>query len=85
MAMEEIKMYSTEPCPFCSQAKALLQRRGLEFEEINLSKDPEGRAELAARTGMMTFPQVFVGDELIGGFTELQEADASGRLAELTS
>ncbi len=78
-------MYSTEPCPFCSQAKALLQRRGLEFEEINLSKDPEGRAELAARTGMMTFPQVFVGDELIGGFTELQEADASGRLAELTS
>ncbi|MBU3674111.1 MAG: glutaredoxin family protein [Acidobacteria bacterium] len=83
--MEEIKMYSTEPCPFCSQAKALLQRRGLEFEEINLSKDPEGRAELAARTGMMTFPQVFVGDELIGGFTELQEADASGRLAELTS
>lgn len=83
--MEEIKMYSTEPCPFCSQAKALLQRRGLEFEEVNLSKDPEGRAELAARTGMMTFPQVFVGDELIGGFTELQEADASGRLAELTS
>ena len=83
--MEEIKMYSTEPCPFCSQAKALLQRRGLEFEEIHLSKDPEGRAELAARTGMMTFPQVFVGDELIGGFTELQEADASGRLAELTS
>lgn len=83
--MEEIKMYSTEPCPFCSQAKALLQRRGLEFKEINLSKDPEGRAELAARTGMMTFPQVFVGDELIGGFTELQEADASGRLAELTS
>ena len=83
--MEELKMYSTEPCPFCSQAKALLQRRGLEFEEINLSKDPEGRAELAARTGMMTFPQVFVGDELIGGFTELQEADASGRLAKLTS
>ena len=83
--MEEIKMYSTEPCPFCSQAKALLQRRGLEFEEINLSKDPEGRAELAARTGMMTFPQVFVGEELIGGFNELQEADASGRLAELTS
>lgn len=78
-------MYSTEPCPYCSQAKALLESRGLEFEEVNLSKDPEGRAELAARTGMMTFPQVFVGDELIGGFNELQQADASGRLAELTS
>lgn len=78
-------MFSTVPCPFCSQAKALLENRGLTFEEINLSKDPEGRAELAARTGMMTFPQVFVGDELIGGFTELQEADRSGRLAELTS
>lgn len=78
-------MYSTEPCPYCSQAKALLESRGLEFEEINLSKDPEGRAELAARTGMMTFPQVFVGEELIGGFNELQQADASGRLAELTA
>lgn len=78
-------MYSTEPCPYCSQAKALLESRGLEFEEINLSKDPEGRAELAARTGMMTFPQVFVGEELIGSFNELQQADASGRLAELTA
>ena len=78
-------MFSTEPCPFCSQAKALLERRGLEYEEINLSKDPEGRAELAARTGMMTFPQVFVGEQLVGSFAELQEADASGRLAELTA
>lgn len=78
-------MFSTEPCPYCSQAKALLSSRGLEFEEINLSKDPEGRAELAAQTGMMTFPQVFVGEELIGGFMELQEADRNGRLAELTS
>ena len=78
-------MFSTDPCPFCNQAKALLESRGLSFEEINLSKDPEGRAELAARTGMMTFPQVFVGEELIGGFNELQEADRSGRLAELTA
>ncbi len=78
-------MFSTDPCPFCTQAKALLESRGLSFEEINLSKDPEGRAELAARTGMMTFPQVFVGEELIGGFNELQEADRSGRLAELTA
>ena len=83
--MPSITMYSTEPCPFCTQAKALLERRGLEFEEINLSKDPEGRAELAARTGMMTFPQVFVGEELVGGFDDLQAADADGRLAELTS
>jgi glutaredoxin 3 len=82
--MNEIRMFSTEPCPFCSQAKALLESRGLEYQEVNLSKDPEGRAELVAQTGMMTFPQVFVGDELIGGFAELREADASGRLAELT-
>lgn len=77
-------MFSTEPCPFCSQAKALLESRGLEYQEVNLSKDPEGRAELVARTGMMTFPQVFVDDELVGGFVELREAAASGRLAELT-
>jgi glutaredoxin 3 len=55
----------------------------LEFSEINLSKDPAGRVELASRTGMMTFPQVLVGNELLGGFTETLSAVESGRLDEL--
>jgi glutaredoxin 3 len=55
----------------------------VEFAEVNLSKDPAGRMELVRKTGMMSFPQVLVGDELIGGFAELQATVDSGRLDEL--
>ncbi|HEY1775870.1 MAG TPA: glutaredoxin domain-containing protein [Solirubrobacteraceae bacterium] len=81
--MNKITVYTTEPCGYCRQAKALLDKRGLSFDEINLAMDADGRAELAARTGMMTFPQVIIGEELVGGFNELLSADRSGRLAEL--
>jgi glutaredoxin 3 len=83
--MRTITVYTTEPCGYCRQAKALLAKRGLAYDEINLARDAEGRAELAMRTGMMTFPQVIIGDELVGGFTELAAADRSGRLAELVA
>jgi glutaredoxin 3 len=83
--MNKVTLYTTEPCAFCRQAKALLGKRGLDYDEINLAKDADGRAELAKRTGMMTFPQVVIGDQLIGGFNELLSADRSGRLAELVS
>jgi glutaredoxin 3 len=81
--MSEIIVYSTEPCSFCARVKGLLQARGVPFTEVNLSKDPQGRVELAGRTGMMTFPQVVVDGELLGGFSELQAAVESGRLDEL--
>ena len=80
--MTRVTVYTTEPCGYCRTAKALLDKRGIPFEEINLSKDPEGRAELVARTGMMTFPQVILDGEPIGGFQELAAADRSGRLAD---
>ena len=81
--MAPVTVYTTEPCSFCARVKGLLSSRGVEFSEINLSKDPAGRLELAQRTGMMSFPQVIVGDELVGGFTEVQAAAESGRLDEL--
>jgi glutaredoxin 3 len=83
VAVGEITVYSTEPCSFCARVKGLLQARGLEFTEVNLSKDPAGRMELVSKTGMMSFPQVLVGDRLVGGFAELQEAAADGRLETL--
>jgi glutaredoxin 3 len=52
--MTRLTVYTTEPCGYCRTAKALLERRGIPYEEINLSKDSEGRAELVSRTGMMT-------------------------------
>jgi glutaredoxin 3 len=79
----EIIVYTTEPCGFCKQAKALLQSRGVEYREINLAKDASGRADLVAQTGQMTFPQVVVGERSIGGFRELLMADRSGQLQSL--
>ncbi len=81
--MAAVTVYSTDPCSFCSNAKTLLRRRGIDFDEVNLGRDPGGRAELVARTGMMSCPQIIVGDELLGGFRELLEADRAGRLDEL--
>jgi glutaredoxin 3 len=81
--MSEITVYTTEPCSFCARVKGLLKARGVEFSEVNLSKDPTGRMELAQRTGMMSFPQVTVGDRLLGGYAEVQDAADRGTLDEL--
>ena len=80
---DRVVLYTTEPCGFCRQAKALLQARGVDYSEVNLAKDPDGRADLVALTGQMTFPQILVGRRAIGGFRELLEADREGRLDSL--
>ena len=81
--MPPVTIYTADPCGFCRNAKALLARRGVAYEEINLTKDPDGRLELLQKTGMMTFPQIVVDGELLGGFQELAKADAQDRLAGL--
>ncbi|MFI5005270.1 MAG: glutaredoxin family protein [Solirubrobacterales bacterium] len=81
--MSQITVYTTEPCSYCTRVKGLLRSRGLEFSEVNLAKDPEGRMELASKTGMTCFPQVLVEDQLVGGFNETRVAVESGRLGEL--
>jgi len=81
--MKSITVYTTDPCSFCVRVKQLLETLGFDFDEINLSKDPEGRMELVRRTGMMSFPQVVVDDQLLGGFRETLEAAQTGRLDEL--
>jgi glutaredoxin 3 len=81
--MAPVTLYTTEACPFCTSAKALLAKRGIAYEEINLARDPDGRAELQGRTGMYTFPQIIIGGQTLGGFTELLAADRVGRLQEL--
>ena len=81
--MIRLTIYTTEPCGYCRTAKALLDKRSVPYEEINLAKDPTGRSELVKLTGMMTFPQVVIDGEPIGGYQELAHADRSGRLKEL--
>ena len=83
--MAKITVYSTDPCSFCDRAKDLLKLRELDFEEINLAKDSVGRAQLAERTGMISFPQIVIDGEVIGGFRELVQADMSGRLKQLVT
>jgi glutaredoxin 3 len=81
--MSKVTVYTTDPCSFCRRVKALLESRGVDFAEVNLSKDPAGRVELVRRTGMMSFPQVLVDDRLIGGYAEVLDAADSGELDEL--
>jgi glutaredoxin 3 len=81
--MKKVILYTTDPCRRCGDAKAILDRYEAEYEEVNLSKDPVGRAELARETGLMTFPQIVVDGRTMGGFDDLRAADESGRLGEL--
>jgi glutaredoxin 3 len=81
--MSSVTIYTADQCQRCVNAKALLERRGVDYAEVNLAKDPDGRAELVARTGMMTFPQIVVGEHVVGGFEDLAAADRDGRLSAL--
>lgn len=81
--MPQIKVYTTTACSYCVRVKRLLDSKGIQYEEIDLARDPEGRVELAKLTGMMTFPQVILDGRLIGGFNETQAAAQSGLLDEL--
>jgi glutaredoxin 3 len=81
--MKLVTVYTTEHCSLCTSAKTLLERRGIPFTEVNLAKDPDGRAQLAQRTGMITFPQILIDEQPLGGFRELLAADKQGLLADL--
>ena len=81
--MANITVYTTDQCARCVTAKALLTKRGIGYEEINLAKDPDGRAELAKKTGMITFPQIVIDGQSIGGLDELAAADRQGQLKGL--
>ncbi len=83
MADAKVRLYTTVPCGFCSSAKRLLDSRGIPYEEVDMQKDHEGRAQLVELTGQMTFPQVVIGGRSIGGFRELVEADRAGVLTQL--
>jgi glutaredoxin 3 len=75
-------MYTTRWCGYCVRAKALLRSRGLPFEEVSLDDDPAFREKLYELTGGWTVPQITIGAEVIGGYTELWRLDRSGDLDE---
>ena len=79
----EVIVYTKNMCPYCVRAKALLDKRGIAYEDINLSSDPDRLMALVEETGMMTLPQVMIDGKLLGGYDETAAADRSGQLSEL--
>jgi len=78
--LKPVTIYTTPWCAFCVRAKMLLKQREIPFEEIDVEGDDEKRAWLVNASGQRTVPQIFIGEESIGGFSELSMLDKSGML-----
>jgi glutaredoxin 3 len=77
----KVEIYSTQYCPYCVRAKALLKSKGVGFEEIDVTDDLESRARMVALAGgRRTVPQIFINGEIIGGCDELYALERSGEL-----
>jgi glutaredoxin 3 len=83
--MARIQLYTTAWCGYCVRAKALLEQRGLEFEELRVDDDPNFRARLEQVTGGWTVPQILIDGTPIGGFSELWQLDRTGELERLAA
>ena len=79
--MSKVEIYTTRYCPYCISAKALLSRKNVQFTEIDVSGDPQGRAKMIERAnGRMTVPQIFIGPVHVGGSDDLHELERQGKL-----
>lgn len=81
--MPEVVIYSTKVCPFCDRAKKLLQEKGVEYTEYYIDEDQAKREEMLSRSQRRTVPQIFIGDEHVGGFDDLHAISQSGELDAL--
>ncbi|MBK6851043.1 MAG: glutaredoxin 3 [Burkholderiales bacterium] len=82
--MKPVKMYTTQVCPYCVRAKALLAQRGVaQIEEIRVDLDPAQRVHMMAITGQRTVPQIYIGDTHVGGCDDLVALDRAGGLMPL--
>ena len=82
--MQTVKMYSTQTCPYCQHAKALLRQRGVEaIDDIRVDLDPSQRMKMMELTGRRTVPQIFIGETHVGGCDELVALDQRGGLVPL--
>ena len=82
--MKTVRMYTTQVCPYCIRAKALLQQRGVNhIDEVRVDLDPSQRMHMVELTGRRTVPQIFIGDTHVGGCDDLVELDRRGGLLPL--
>ena len=82
--MNNVEIYTKWTCGYCHMAKALLNKEGIPFEEIDVTMDQDKRAEMIERSGRQTVPQIFIKNESIGGYTELAKLSETVNLRELT-
>jgi len=80
LAVKSVKIYTTPYCPYCVRAKRLLERKGVPYEEIDVANDDEARVALEERTGRRTVPQIFIGEEHVGGSDDLHALEQEGKL-----
>lgn len=83
--MTSIEIYTTSYCPYCQRAKALLDSKGVTYQEIDVERDTARREEMMVRSGRRTVPQVFINGEAIGGCDDLHTLDANGKLDAILS
>lgn len=83
MGQPSILVYATRTCPYCVAARALLQSKGVQWREILVDAEPEERAKMVERSGRRTVPQIFIGEQHIGGFDDLQALGQAGGLDPL--
>lgn len=81
--MPDVTMYATRFCPFCMSARALLERKGVAFDEIRVDRDPTQRRVMTERSGRTSVPQIFIGETHVGGSDELHAIERSGELDRL--
>ncbi len=81
--MKQVKVYSTNHCPYCTRAKQLLKSKNIPFQEIDLTNDGELRDKISAQTGHQTVPMIFIGEQFIGGFDDLNTLHQKGELEAL--
>jgi len=81
--MPKVVVYTTAICPYCVQAKALLKRKGVTIEEIPIEGNPGKIREMLERSKRRTVPQIFIDDYHVGGYDDLAELDAFGKLSPL--
>jgi glutaredoxin 3 len=82
--MNRVRMYTTQVCPYCIRAKALLKQRGVaSIDEVRVDLEPAQREQMVALTGRRTVPQIFIGDTHVGGCDDLIALDRRGGLLPL--
>lgn len=81
--MAHVRIYTTPICPYCARAKALLEKKGAAYEEVDVYMDAKARKEMMEKSGQRTVPQIFIDDKHIGGCDDLHALDAEGGLDPL--